>query len=485
MVFSGPVEHRVDEVPPRHGPLAGKLVAAAAAVGEGTVVVLPEKVIGHGLVEGIFVPVGVVVDHIHHHADSRGMERGDHLPALPQPDFAPGGVGGIAALGHVVVCGVVAPVVLPGQGLGLVHAAEIEDRHQLDVAYAQPPQIAQAGGVDAIVVQSRALLGEGKVFAPPRRMHAAGRILREIPHRDLPHRPAGRRDAGADVLRPALRRDPGGIHDHAAGAVHTGSGGVGVAGLAHRSVGVDRKGIIMSVLVAGQVDRPHALFLLFQGERPDAHPAVAPAVEVDRDLLRRGCPKPEVGPGGGVLRPKGAVVSGLLREGFTLKQRLPFRRGFHSDFILRIIIRKWDPVLGIVYRTEGRFSRLFLQISAKYTILRKKRRAGGRYGIHKRLGRSDERRVRRGREVEIHARYAKAGRDCGADRRPAGSERSLAGTAETAGRDAGAAERSPETAGRRGAVCPRGQPPPAEGSGGRRPAGARHHRGEGRAPWQL
>ena len=50
MVLLRPVEDGVDEIPPRHGALAGKLVAAAAAVGKAAVRVLPEKVIGHGIV---------------------------------------------------------------------------------------------------------------------------------------------------------------------------------------------------------------------------------------------------------------------------------------------------------------------------------------------------------------------------------------------------------------------------------------------------
>ena len=37
----------------------------------------------------------------------------------------------------------------------------------------------------------------------------------------------------------------------------------------------------MSVLVAGQIDRPDALPVLFQRQGPHAGPAVAPAVEVD------------------------------------------------------------------------------------------------------------------------------------------------------------------------------------------------------------
>ena len=129
----------------------------------------------------------MVVHHIHHHTDARRMEGLDHLLALPHPDFAAGGVGGVAALREIVVGGVVAPVVLPQQRLCLVHAAKVEDGHQLHIAHAQPLEVVQAGGVDAVAVQGGAGLGKGQKFAPPGRAHAAGRILRKVAHAHLPH----------------------------------------------------------------------------------------------------------------------------------------------------------------------------------------------------------------------------------------------------------------------------------------------------------
>ena len=190
VVLPGPVEDRVDEIPPGHGALAGKLVAAAAAVGKAAVRVLPEKVIGHGIVQGILGAVGVVVHHVHHHPDARCMEGGDHLPALPDAHLAPGGVGGVAALRHIEVGGVVAPVILPQQRLCLVHAAKVKNGHQLDVFYPQPLEVVQAGGVDAVAVQGGALLGKGHIFAPPRRAHPGWRHPARSPARSPPTRRA-------------------------------------------------------------------------------------------------------------------------------------------------------------------------------------------------------------------------------------------------------------------------------------------------------
>ena len=185
------------------------------AVGKAAVLVLAEKVAGHGIVQRVLIAVHVVIYHVHHHADARRVQRRDHFPALPDAHLAPGGVGGVAALRYVEVGGVVAPVILPQQRLCLVHAAKIKNGHQLDVLYPQPLEVVQAGGVDAIAVQCGALLGKGHIF--------------------------------------------GKVYDHAADAVHTRRPGVGVAGLAGDAVHSDGKGVVAAVLLSGQPDAPHPM----------------------------------------------------------------------------------------------------------------------------------------------------------------------------------------------------------------------------------
>ena len=177
VVFLRPVQHRFDEIPPGHGPLGGKLVVAAASVGKAAVRVLPEIVVGRGPVQHIVAAVHVVVHHVHHHADARCVEGCDHLLALPDAHLAPGGVGGVAALGQIEVGRVVAPVVLPRQGAALVHTAKIKDGHELDIGDAETLEIVQTGGVDAVAVQRRALLRKGEELPPPGRADAAGRVL--------------------------------------------------------------------------------------------------------------------------------------------------------------------------------------------------------------------------------------------------------------------------------------------------------------------
>ena len=335
VVLLRPVKHRVDEVPPCHEPLAGKLVAAAAAVGKAAIRVLTEKVIGHRVVQYVFGAVHVVIHHVHYHPDACGVEGGDHGFALPDAHLAPVGVGGVAALRDVVVGGVVAPVILPQQGAALVHAAKVEDRHQLHIAHPQIFQVVQTGGVDALPPEGGALLGKGKELAPPRRAHPAGGVLRKVPDADLPHRAAAGGDHRAGVPLPAGRGGAGQVHDHAAGAVDTGGAGVGVAGLPGDPVHGDVKGVVASVLVAGEPDAPHALPVALQRQGTYGAAAVVPAVQPHRYRLRCRRPQPQPGAGKGVVCPQRSVPEGIACKALALVQRLQLCGGFctHGFFI--------------------------------------------------------------------------------------------------------------------------------------------------------
>ena len=329
VVLLRPVEHRIQKVFPGHGPLTGKLVAAAAAVGKAAILVLAEIIEGDRPVQHVVGAVHVVVHHIHHHTDARRMEGLDHLLALPHPDFAAGGVGGVAALRDVVVGGVVAPVVLPGQRAALVHAAKIKDGHELDIAHPQPLEVVQAGGVDTVAVQGRALLGKGQKFAPPRIAHPAGRVLREIPDADLPDAPLRRRDDRPFVLFPARRVGAGQIHDHAPRPVHARRAGIGVSGGHAAPLGGHVEMIILPVLVAGQVNAPDALPPRAQRQTADAGPAVAFPVKIDPDRLRRGCPQPQVGARWGIRRAQRPLIVGLTGKLLAFEPCFPLCRRFH------------------------------------------------------------------------------------------------------------------------------------------------------------
>ena len=126
MVGCGPVQHRLDHVFAHHRALAGQVTAAAGAVGHHVVGPAAVPVAGHGALQIALTVVGVVVDDVHHDAQPRAVQRGDHGAALLDAHLAVERVGGKAALGHVVVLRVVAPVVT-AVGAGLVHRGVVVD----------------------------------------------------------------------------------------------------------------------------------------------------------------------------------------------------------------------------------------------------------------------------------------------------------------------------------------------------------------------
>ena len=80
---------------------------------------------------------GVVIDHVEDHADARLVEGLHHLLELQDATRGQLGIKGVAALGHVVVERVVAPVVLGRVELGLVDRGEVVGRQDVDGIDAQ------------------------------------------------------------------------------------------------------------------------------------------------------------------------------------------------------------------------------------------------------------------------------------------------------------------------------------------------------------
>ena len=156
------------------------------------------------------------------------------------------------------------------------------------MADAQAAQVVQAGGADVVPGQGGALLGKGKVFAPPGPGKAAVGVPGKVPDADLPDHPPGGRDHRPPVELPARRVGAAQVHDHAARPVHPRRPGVGVAGLPHLPVYPHRESVVEPVLVPGQVDGPAAVLPPLHGERPDAEALVPLAVEVDHHLFGRG-----------------------------------------------------------------------------------------------------------------------------------------------------------------------------------------------------
>ena len=315
MVFLRPEHHRIYNVLAHHGPLAGKVAAAAGAVGEFALGGAPVPVAGDGAFQPGIRKIGVVVHHVHHHAQTGFVQRLHHGPALPHPHRAVEGVGGVAALRHVVIQRVVAPVVAAGGGLP--DGGVVKHRHQLDVADAQPFQIIQAGGMDAVAVQRGVRQREGPELAPQTFGHPTVGVGGKIRHMALPDAPSMGRDDGAHVLRPALRRGGRQVQHHAPGAVRPGGAGVGVH---HFGVAAVRKmqpiGIVHAVQIAIHRSAPDSLPRRRHGMLPQQRGVRlligAGGKQPQRDPLGRGRPQLEHR---ALRRPHRAkILTGIIRQ---------------------------------------------------------------------------------------------------------------------------------------------------------------------------
>ena len=224
VVFPGPVQHGIDNVIVHHGPACGDIVSAGGAVGQRAVLV-PAVIISRGaaLQPGVGA-VGVVIHHVHHHPQPVLVEGLNHLPALPDAGRAVGRVGGIAALRHIVVHRVIAPVELLLTA-PLVHRAEVKHGQQLDVGHPQARQVLHTRRQPAVLIPP----GERLEFPPVLGGHPAVRVKGEILHVQLVD-DLLRLGGGRSVAVPALRAGAGQIHRHAAPAVAAAGHGIGVGG---------------------------------------------------------------------------------------------------------------------------------------------------------------------------------------------------------------------------------------------------------------
>ena len=230
----------------------------------------------------------MVVDHVHHHAQAASVQRGDRLLELADAHLAVRCVGGVAALRHVVVDRVVAPVVV--LRISLVHGAEVEHRHQLHMRDPQAAKIRHARRMHAVSAERRVRLAEGEVFAAVRRGDAAGRVDGKVLHMDLGDHVLRSARRGAVAL-PAGRVRARQVDDHAAPPVQPAGPGIGIA----RAPGDAVHGHVVIVIRAVEIAR---VLRLPKPPLPAAHrdarKRVAPAavpVEIEGHALGHGRPQ--------------------------------------------------------------------------------------------------------------------------------------------------------------------------------------------------
>ena len=143
MILVDPVFNALNHEQPHHWLLRSRLVAAAGAVGVarrrtvGNVGYLTVVVVRKSPLEvGTVYVVGVVIDHVEDDADASLVKSLNHLLELTNAHLGLIGVGGVAALGHVVVHWVIAPVELRLVEACLIDRSIVIARKDVDGVYA-------------------------------------------------------------------------------------------------------------------------------------------------------------------------------------------------------------------------------------------------------------------------------------------------------------------------------------------------------------
>ena len=145
--FVGPILHRFGDVAAYHRTLRGGFVAATRGVGVVAILILTVVVAGCCEREvGAVVGEGVVVDNVHNHTDAGLVESLHHLFHFTNADLGAVGVGGVAALGHVVVFGIIAPVVFILLQTALVNRTVVVGGEDVHVGDAKLLEVVDTAG---------------------------------------------------------------------------------------------------------------------------------------------------------------------------------------------------------------------------------------------------------------------------------------------------------------------------------------------------
>ena len=112
MVFVDPVFHALDYKAAHHRLVTGRLVATARAIGVFAVGCFAIIIIRISTLEiGVLNVVSMVIHHVEDHTDASIMKGFHHLLELANANLRLVGIRRVATFRHVVVHGVVAPVV--------------------------------------------------------------------------------------------------------------------------------------------------------------------------------------------------------------------------------------------------------------------------------------------------------------------------------------------------------------------------------------
>ena len=255
----------------------------------------------------------MVIYHIHHHAETGLVEGPDHPLHFGDPNLSVEGVRGIAALGYIVVHGIVAPVVLVQIRPALVDRAVVKDRKQLYMGDPQGPDVIQARG---------SAVGEGgsgfrQTQELPLMADVGAMVDGQIPQVQFIDDRIGNGlpPVGISVILPPGGVGGGKIQDHGPAAVDTGGSGVGIAGLP----AVYQVGIVHPVPISREGDAPGAPDIRLHGKflQKVVRPGVAAAVQAYVNPGGSGRPESKAGflPGPGGSQVGTGIGIGLLKAG--------------------------------------------------------------------------------------------------------------------------------------------------------------------------
>ena len=325
VVFFRPVEHRFKNVPCGHAAFRSNIVAAGRTVRRAAVRVLAVKIPGLRTPQPGIQGIGVVVYHIHNNTKSVFVQRLHGFLEFPDAHGPVVGVGGIAAVGDVVVDRVIAPVV---RFAALGHRTEVKHRHQLHMGHPEPFEIVEPGRVYAIMKKGGAGQGQRLVGAAQRFGNPARSIVGEIPHMQFID-DVLRRVGGGCVGSPVFGVGAAQIQHHAARPVPPAGAGPGVGGAAGGALGVgDGEIIIGPVQVAGHRALPPAVRGAVKRLDQPGFAGCAVVIQIQGDGPGGRRPEREGGGVGGIGEAERAVVMEGAGKGFGIIQ--PLAAGFSA-----------------------------------------------------------------------------------------------------------------------------------------------------------
>ena len=292
MVFPRPVQHRIQDIFPAHGPFAGNVVSAVGTIAPGPVLLCPVIVARHRPFQPGILPVSVIVNHIHNHTKSVPVQILYHFLAFPDTHFPVIRVRGIKPFRNPVIHRIISPVELFLRS-GLIHRPEIIDGHQLNMRHPKLLQIPHAGRMNPIAVQRRVLHAKRPVGSPNLFRKSAGRIPGILPDiqfvnhilRSLFRRP---------VFLPAFRVRQLRAQNHTARPIGAAGPGIGIRRTRQVLPPLNFIVIIYPVQIFRKQFRPDAVFFRAHGFPAKGFRSLVPvSVQIQKNPLCPGTPQLE------------------------------------------------------------------------------------------------------------------------------------------------------------------------------------------------